>query len=309
MFKMPLLHSPQYPGARQYLKEKSIPINEGLKNLDIHKGEKILVKIGGECVINGRNDQIAKDLAYLTINGVKQTVAHGGGIQITTAMRRYGIEPIFVNGLRMVSDQKTLDVAVEGLLEVNFNLVNSINVYAGFGLAIGLTEEKVIYAKKHPSVINEKDGKEVDLGLVGIVTEIDTDIIDFYLGKGQIPILWCIGYGDNGQMYNINSDLVAEEVILEKDDYDIFETLTLIGGYMNKEGEIVPEMSLEEAEHHDATRGMKLKMDSKVRTLKKSSRIQTGRLNSPENYIYELLTDKGSGTIIRKPDRSNSLFN
>ncbi|MFH0876394.1 MAG: acetylglutamate kinase, partial [archaeon] len=236
-----------------YFQKVGIPLNEGITNLNKILDMRVLIKIGGDCLNNGGYESIGKNLADLYALGIIPAIVHGGSSQIDKIMEEKGMQIIKVNGLRAVPDEDTLDAVVEGLKEVNKGLVSTINKYAGSKIAVGLTEEKIIYAKKIENAVN--------LGFVGEVTGIDTDKIDSYLKKRKIPVLWCIGYGKDGQQYNINADMVGENLAHE---YNKYILLTSVGGYI-QDGKIVPEMNLEQAKKHNASGGMSVKLDSIIR--------------------------------------------
>ena len=246
---------------------------------------RLLIKIGGNCLNNGDYDLIGKYLSDLYSLGVVLTIVHGGGPQIDRIMEKRGIPLTNVNGLRAVPDRATLDAVIEGLREVNYGLVNAINQYAKEDIAVGLTKERIISAKKMAPVVDKETGKLVDLGFVGEVMDIDIESVGDYLKKGKIPLLWCIGYGEKGERYNINADMVGEAFA---PNYSKYILLTSVGGYL-EDGKIVEEMTLEQAKEHNATGGMSLKLDSIIRVL------ETTNLDSVE--IFSL--DKGKGTIIK----------
>ncbi len=292
------LQPEQAAHAYEYFASKGIPAEEGMRNLEAILGKKILVKIGGDCLNNGGYDSIAQSLAELYSLDVVPTILHGGGAQIDKIMEEREIPIIKVNGLRVVPDESTLDAVIEALSKVNGNLVNAINKYAGSDIAVGLMNEKIIYAEKMQPVIVNETGKLVDFGYLGDVTKVDNAELDSCIKKGKIPVLWCIGYGNEGQQFNINADVVGGALAHSHVKYIL---LTTTGGY-RENGEIVPEMNLEEAKKHNADGGMGVKLNSIVELLEnpKNTNLDSVQIASPDNLLYELLTDKGRGTIITK---------
>jgi len=293
---MPILYPPQQEIARQYFNDKNIPVVEGMRNLKNLLSLNVLIKIGGDCLDNGGYELIGQNISDLYQIGIIPTLVHGGSTQISKAMERNGIKPKFINDLRMVPGQQTLDSVVEGLKEVNNGLVSAINAYSGPNIAVGLMDEQIIHAEKYPTIIDKISNKEVDLGLVGNVRKIEFNMINSYTRNGKIPVLWCIGYEEDGQKYNINADNVGESLAPNFGKYIL---LTSIVGYLNERGNLVPEMTLEEARKHKATGGMSIKLDSVIAVLDNTN-LESVQIASPENLPYELLLDKGGGTIIKK---------
>jgi len=281
--------------ASNYFHKLGISLDEGIANLNKLLATKILIKIGGDCLNNGGYNSIGQSLADLYALGIVPTILHGGGSQIDRVMEEKELPIIKVNGLRAVPDKPTLDAVVEGLEEVNNGLVSAINEYVGSNVAVGLMQEQVVHSKKHPSGINKKTGEFVDLGFVGEVTGVNFGEIDYYTKKGKIPVLWCIGYGDDGQQYNVNADVVGEALAPNFGKYIL---LTSVGGYIEK-SEIVTELTLEQAKKHNATGGMSIKLDS-ITWLLENTDLESVQITSPENLPFELLLDEGRGTIIRK---------
>ncbi len=293
---MAQLYTPQQQTAIKYFDKFGIPIDEGLANLDNIINKKILIKIGGDCFNKNGYDLIGRNLADLYSMGLVPTILHGGGPQIGRIMEERGLQIVKVNGLRKVPDTPTLDAVVDGLKEVNNGLVNSINQYAGSNIAIGLMDEKIVYAEKHPPVLDKETNKLVDLGFVGVVTGIDNDKIEHYIKQGKIPVIWCIGYGKDGQQHNINADMVGEAFAA---DYDKYILLTSIGGYLEND-KIVTEMTLEQAKKHTAKDGMSIKLDHSVIRVLENTDLNSVQISSPGNLAFELFTDKGKGTMITK---------
>jgi acetylglutamate kinase len=286
------LHVSQQKLAIDYFRKWEIPIDEGMDNLKGMLDKKLLIKIGGNCLNNIGYDSVGEILADLYGLGVIPTIVHGGGYQIDKKMEERGMPIVKVNGLRAVPDEPTLDAVVEELKEVNEGLVSAINKYADSEIAVGLMEEKIIHAEEYPPVVEKETA--IDLGLVGNVVGIDADKIDFYLKKEKIPVLWCIGYGKNGQRYNVNADMVGEALA---PGYSRYILLTSSGGYLEN-GKIVAEMSLEETKKYKAESGMLVKLDSVIRVLENTG-LSSVQIALPDNLPFELF-GKGKGTVITK---------
>ncbi|MBW2976187.1 acetylglutamate kinase [Candidatus Woesearchaeota archaeon] len=285
--------------ATLYFEKKPIPVEEGTRNLDAISGKKILIKIGGDSLNNGGYDEIGKSIAELYGLGIIPTIVHGAGSQIDRIMEGRGLPIEKANGLRAVPDEKTLNAVVDGLREVNEGLVSAINKYS-LDSAVGLTSEKIVYAKRIPVIVDKGNGEPVDPGYVGEVRGINRNNLYSCIEQEKIPVLWCIGH-EGEQQLNVNADWVAKAIV--EQDYSKFILLTSVGGYKER-GKIVPEMTLEELKNHSASGGMGLKLDAIIQLLEEmkvsgKKSLKSVQISSPENLIYELLTDKGRGTMIK----------
>jgi acetylglutamate kinase len=172
-----------------------------------------VVKLGGEVVAGPELAAIADDVRALEGAGHRVVMVHGGGPQATALQRALGQEPKQIAG-RRVTDEAALDVmkmVVAG--KVNVDLCGAL-VRAGVRpLGLHGASGRVIVATKRPAKVYAGAGPEpVDLGLVGDVTRVDTAFLERVLALGLVPVLACLGVGDDGQAYNINADIVANQL-------------------------------------------------------------------------------------------------
>jgi acetylglutamate kinase len=195
---------------------ENCPLNvfELLPNIKKCRGQKVLVKYGGNAMVDDAiKSNVVKDIVFLKLIGMKPVIVHGGGPAISEHMKRVGLKPTFVDGQRK-TDAETLEI-VEMVLcgKVNNELIKLIN-FEGVK-AIGLSGKDVglIEARRHRREI-EKDGrmKMIDIGQVGEVVKIDTEIIDIVTEHEIIPVIAPIGVGKNNEDYNINADVLAGEI-------------------------------------------------------------------------------------------------
>lgn len=277
----------------RYASEVGVPLKEVLENLEVACRRTNLAKIGGDCLTNGGYAAIARSVTELYDMGIVISLLHGGGSQITDIMKRESLTPEFVNRLRKVPDKKTLDCVIEGLGDTNKKLVGAINSYAGREIAVGLTDEQIVHATKADKLRDEQTGELVDFGYVGKVTGIEVQRLLELKSNGKMPVLWCIGYGEDGQAYNCNADVVGA-VMAPKFDWYIL--LAKIGGYL-EDGQIVKEMTLERAKKHVADGGMALKIDTIVDAMEIGG-IERAVIASPHNLKAEILLNVGMGTLI-----------
>lgn len=173
----------------------------------------LVVKIGGEVVGSGEAVALAADLRTLIDSGSKVAIVHGGGPQATALQKQLGIETKQVAG-RRVTDAATLDVmkmAIAGKLNVDLcAILNAAGVRAvGLHGASGL----VVRAVRRPPKVYAGAGPDpVDLGHVGDVAGFNTHLLDALWAAGYTPVLACLGSDAEGNIYNINADMVGNQL-------------------------------------------------------------------------------------------------
>jgi acetylglutamate kinase len=173
----------------------------------------IVVKIGGEVVGSGEAALLAADLRVLVDGGARIAIVHGGGPQATELSKKLGLETKQVAG-RRVTDAATLDVMkmiVAGKLNVD---LCSILAAAGVS-AVGLhgASAQVVRAVRRPPKVYEGAGPDpVDMGLVGDVTGFNLALLETLWSAGHVPVLACLGADASGGVYNINADMVGNQL-------------------------------------------------------------------------------------------------
>ncbi len=172
-----------------------------------------VVKIGGEVVGSGEAAVLAADLRTLIEGGARIAIVHGGGPQATALQKQLGIETKQVAG-RRVTDAATLDVmkmAVAGKLNVDLCATLAAAGVSAVGLhgASGL----VVRAKRRPPKVYPNAGPDpVDMGFVGDVTGFNTQLLDTLWSAGYLPVIACLGADAEGHVYNINADMVGNQL-------------------------------------------------------------------------------------------------
>ena len=281
-------------------------LSEALPYLRRFVGKTIVVKYGGNAMIDEElKNSFARDMVMLKLVGINPIVVHGGGPQIGELLEKLNIESRFINGMR-VTTSETMDV-VEMVLGglVNKDIVNLINQNGG--KAIGLTGKdgqllharKLHVTKKSPEL--EKP-EIIDIGHVGEVSRINTQVLDMLTNSDFIPVIAPIGVGDDGASYNINADLVAGKVaeVLQAEKLIL---LTNIPGLMDKEGEVLTGLTTKQVDEliADGTiyGGMLPKIQCALDAVHSgvvSAHIIDGRVG--HSTLLELFTDEGVGTLI-----------
>lgn len=282
---------------------------EALPYIQRFAGKTFVVKYGGNAMIDDKLEMsFARDIVLLKAVGINPVVVHGGGPQISDVLKRFGKESQFVDGMR-VTDQETMGV-VEMVLggQVNKTIVNMIN-QAG-GRAVGLTgkdgqfikAKKLLLAPRGAEASQGQAAELIDIGHVGEVLSIDTEVIDMLVNSDFIPVIAPIGVDDQGLAYNINADLVAGK-IAEAMAAEKLLLLTNVAGLLDKQGKALTGLSLTEvaALIADGTihGGMLPKISCALAAVAggvAGAHIIDGRLMHA--VLLEIFTDRGIGTII-----------
>ena len=215
---------------------------EALPYIQKFAGSTIVVKLGGNAMVDDALEQtFARDIVLMKVVGMNPIVVHGGGPQIGKLLEKLNIQSSFVDGMR-VTDAETMDV-VEMVLGglVNQEIVSRIN--AAGGRAIGVTGKDGELLQARKLSINrgspELEAPEIiDIGHVGEVTHVSTDVIDLLVSRDFIPVIAPIGVGPKGESYNINADVVAGKVA-ESTRAEKLVLLTNTPGLLNRNGEVL----------------------------------------------------------------------
>ncbi len=294
------------------LVEKAETLMEALPYITKFRGKTFVIKYGGNAMAKADlKAAFAQDILLLKYIGINPVIVHGGGPQIGEVLKRMGLESKFVGGLR-ITDKETMDV-VEMVLGglVNKNIVMLINKYAGGHIrAVGLTGKDggLIKAKKlDVEEYFKKIGDFVptellDLGHVGEVEYIDTQILKHLEEDNYIPVVAPIGFDREGNAYNINADFVASAIAgALKAEKVLF--LTDIEGLKDQEGKTVSSITVPQIEDMIQKGiikgGMIPKVKACVEALQqgvKKAHILDGRV--PHCVLLEIFTTQGIGTEI-----------
>ena len=294
-------------------------LSESLPYIQKFTGKTIVVKFGGNAMVDEKlKASFARDIVMMKLVGMNPVVVHGGGPQIGDLLGQLNIESHFVDGMR-VTDSKTMDV-VEMVLggSVNKEIVNLINGVGGSAVGITGKDGQLIKARKlkvtrrSSETAPELEAPEIiDIGHVGEVESINTDVIDMLTDSHFIPVIAPIGVDDKGNSYNINADLVAGK-IAEVLQAEKLMLLTNVAGLQDKNGEVLTGLSTKQVDEliADGTiyGGMLPKISCALNAVKsgtKSAHIIDGRVNHAT--LLEIFTDQGVGTLITNLTPSEQL--
>ncbi|CAA0115256.1 Acetylglutamate kinase [BD1-7 clade bacterium] len=281
-------------------------LSEALPYIQQFVGKTIVVKYGGNAMTDeALKSSFAKNVVLMKTVGINPIVVHGGGPQIGDLLEKLNIESRFVNGMR-VTDSETMDV-VEMVLGgmVNKDIVSLLNQHGAKAVGISGKDGGLIKARKHIMTQTAEETKVpeiIDIGHVGEVESINTDLLYLLTQSDFIPVIAPIGVDDAGHSYNINADLVAgkmaEVLCAEK-----LLLLTNVAGLMDKEGTVLTGLTTAEVDGliEDGTiyGGMLPKITCALDAVKsgvKRSHIIDGRV--PNALLLEIFTNEGVGTLI-----------
>ena len=285
--------------------EKAKILTQALPFIKRYHGKTIVIKYGGSAMTDQKiKEQFIQDVVLMKFVGINPVVVHGGGPEINAMLEKIGKESRFVEGNR-VTDLETVEI-VEMILsgKVNKDLVSNINRHGGRAIGLSGKDDNMILVEKK---FIEKDGETIDIGYVGEIKEINTDIIDMLDFNNYIPVISTIGVDKEGQTYNINADYVAGE-IAGKIKADIFFFFFDVDGIMqdhtNKET-LISDITRKEVEIliEDGTisGGMLPKVETCLHALKKGVEnviILNGKIE--HSILLELFTEEGAGTLIKE---------
>lgn len=279
---------------------------EALPYIQQFTGKTLVVKYGGNAMVDEQlQASFARDVVLMKLVGMNPIIVHGGGPQIGDLLERLNIESHFVDGMRVTSSE-TMDV-VEMVLgaAINKNIVSLIQQHGG--KAIGLTgkDGNLIRAEKL-NVTRESASMQapeiIDIGHVGSVAEVNTEVLDVMLESDFIPVIAPIGVGADGQSYNINADLVAGKIaeVLQAEKLIL---LSNVPGLQDKQGNTLTGLNAERVESliKDGTihGGMLPKIDCALQAIQAgvhAAHIIDGRV--PHAALLEVFTDSGVGTLL-----------
>lgn len=278
--------------------QKAQVLIEALPYIQRFNGKKIVVKYGGSAMVDDElKKNVIKDVALLKLVGFKPIIVHGGGKEISSWIKKSGMEPEFINGLR-VTDAATMEIAEMVLNKVNKGLVQMMESLGVKAVGISGKDGSTIKVDKKYS-----EGK--DIGFVGEVKEVKEDLINTLLENDFVPVICPIGIDDDYNTYNINADdaacAIATSVKAEK-----LAFLTDIEGVYKdplKPETLISELTISEAREFLKTGnvggGMLPKLNNCIDAIESGvSRVHILDGRIAHCLLLEFFTNKGIGTAI-----------
>jgi acetylglutamate kinase len=276
-------------------------LTESLPYIQRFTGKTFVIKFGGNAMTDPTlHESFARDVVLMKLVGMNPVVVHGGGPQIGQLLDRLDIETHFINGMR-VTDEHTMDV-VEMVLGASVNKEIVASIHRNGGRAIGITgkDGQLIQARKLGGLWGGED--QLDIGQVGEVASIDTDILSMLSDSDYIPVIAPVAGSEDGSTYNINADLVAGK-LAEVLRAEKLMLLTNVAGLLDADGKTLTGLSSEQVEaliQSDVIQGGMLpKVQCALDAVKSgvnSAHIIDGRV--PHAALLEIFSDEGIGTLI-----------
>lgn len=279
---------------------------EALPYIRRFHGKTIVIKYGGHAMVEEHlKESFARDITLMKFIGLNPVVVHGGGPQIGSVLEKMGISSQFVDGMR-VTDEPTMDVVEMVLVgKVNKEIVAQISQQGGKAVGLSGKDGRLILSRKLHLVrpkTEDKPPEIIDIGMVGEVVAVNSDIIHTLEGGGAIPIIAPVGVGESGETYNINADWVASKIAVALNAIKLI-LLTDVEGIMDESGSLISSIEVvvvkEMLEAGTISGGMIPKIQCAVEALERGVEkvhIIDGR--KPHVVLLELFTDRGIGTLV-----------
>ena len=270
------------------------PSFEEVKNyLDKYNDEYIVIKCGGSVLIDQNLfNNFINDISILNKLGFIPVIIHGGGKRISNKLNEAGIKSDFINGLR-VTDAKSIIVVEEVLSEFNKEILDALKKNDCDGQGITNKQNNILLVKQ----------ENQDLGFVGFPKEIDQSIIEKIVGKKKVPVIAPLGLDKDNQVFNINADTAAG-AIAKKLNARRLIIMSDVEGVLDNDKKLISEINTnkisELIKNETISGGMIPKINNCLDVANNGVKgvcIIDGRLK--HSVLFELLSDKGSGTLIR----------
>ena len=269
-------------------------IDEVKRYLEKYNDEYIVIKCGGSVLVDNELFNIfIKDISVLNKLGFIPIIVHGGGKRISNKLNELGIKSNFIKGLR-VTEKETIEVVEQVLIEFNSEIIGALKEQQCDSQTINSKENNIM------TVVQEN----TELGFVGTPSNINKSMIDKIVDEKKVPVIAPLGLDENNQTYNINADTAAG-AIAKKIEARRLIIMSDVEGVLDSNKKLIPEINSESINElingEIVTGGMIPKINNCLDVASKGVKgvvIIDGRKN--HSLLYELLSDKGSGTLIRQ---------
>ncbi len=271
---------------------------QALPYIQQYYGQTIVIKYGGNAMINEELKQaVMSDIVLMQLIGINVVLVHGGGPEISAMLKKTGKESRFVNGLRY-TDEETMDIVQMVLAgKVNKDLVQLLQRNSGRAVGLCGMDGAMLRAEKMTA--------SEDLGYVGEIIEVNTQVIEDTMAKGYVPVIATVAAGVDGHAYNINADIAAAHIAAKLNAKKLI-LMTDIRGLLrdrNDESTLIPVVNVSSVPklQHDGiiSGGMIPKIQCCVEAVRRGvsrAHIIDGRI--VHSILIELLTDEGIGTML-----------
>jgi len=277
---------------------------EAMEYIRGFSGRIVVVKLGGSVLDNaGLQRKLLTDVAFMATVGIQPVIVHGGGKAITKAMKDAGLEPVWAQG-RRYTDERTLTIVEHTLVnKVNIPLCETLKELGCYSTGLHSLSSCVLFAE--PLRLTSKDGRQIDVGLVGRMTDVNGHLLKTLCGAGTIPVIAPTAIDSTGGKLNVNADgaagmvagaVGAEKLVMVSDTHGILA---------DRDDPSSRVSSLDEKQIKEMigagviTDAMFPKVEACLAALDagvKKAHIIDGRIE--HSLLLEIYTDKGIGTQI-----------
>ena len=269
-------------------------VEEVKKYLEKYNDEFIVIKCGGSVLVDPKLFEIfIEDVVVLNKLGFNPVIVHGGGKRINSKLSEVNIKSNFINGLR-VTDKDTINIVEDVLIQFNKEIVEALNKLSCKAKRITTKENNII------TVIQENK----DLGFVGTPTKINKDFLNETIKSNEVPVVAPLGLDKDNQAFNINADTAAGSIAIELKAIRLM-IISDVEGVLDNDKKLIPEINSKKAkeliDQEVIFGGMIPKVNNCLAVASNGVKgvvIIDGRKN--HSILFELLSDKGSGTLIRE---------
>ncbi|MDU7361041.1 MAG: acetylglutamate kinase [Propionibacteriaceae bacterium] len=280
---------------------KAHTLIEAMPWLAEYTGEIMVIKYGGNAMVDDeRKAALAKDIAFLRMVGVKPVVVHGGGPQITSMLERLDVPSEFKGGFRVTTKEAMEIVRMVLVGQVGRELVNLINAHGPFAVGMSGEDGRLFTATRRTTTV---EGEEVDLGLVGDISEVDPSGLIDLIDAGRVPVVASIAPDEQGVVHNINGDTAAAALAAAIGAKRLVMLTNVPGLYANypDPDSLIREISADDARALLPTlaAGMIPKIEACLAAIDggvKNATINDGTL--PHALLLDIFTDEGVGTMV-----------
>jgi acetylglutamate kinase len=283
---------------------KAAALIEAMEYIRSFRGRIMVVKLGGSVLEDVRlQRKLLTDIAFMVTVGMQPIIVHGGGKAITKAMKEAGLEPVWVQG-RRYTDERTLNIAEHTLVhKINTPICETLTKLGCEPMGLHSLSSCVLFAE--PLRLTGNNGRKLDLGLVGRVTNVNADLLKTLCGSGAIPVVASVAIDKTGGKLNVNADgvagmvaakVVAEKLVVVSDTHGIRTDIEDANSWVSSLNEQQIKDMIEDGIITDA---MLPKVEACLTALDagvKKAHIIDGRIE--HSLLLEIYTDKGVGTEI-----------
>ena len=275
--------------------ERAHVLVQALPYIKKYAGKTVVVKYGGNAMLDETlKSAVMSDIVLMQLVGINVVVVHGGGPEINAMLKKIGKEGKFLNGMR-VTDQETMDIVQQVLAgKVNKDLVQRLEDAGGKAIGLCGLDGSLLKA----------DQLDTELGFVGEIREVHTQIIEHAAQDGYVPIVSTVAAGYHGEVYNINADVAAASIAASLGAMKLILMTDVRGLLRDKDDEstLIPLVNVSDVSRLKKegviSGGIIPKIDCCVDAVRRGvgrAHIIDGR--TPHSILVELFTDEGIGTM------------